>query len=318
MSTEVHIPSEWAAIDVAHLQGTVMVIGGVDTGKSTFARYLFLRLCQAGRRVAYLDSDMGQSTLGLPTTLNMALHDPADPPDFPPHRHRTAYFVGSTSPRGFMLPTVVGVYRLQQRAVQLGAQVIVVDTTGLINPASGGGALKQWKIELLQPTVLFALQRTTELEHILRPWRHDPRVTVHMVPVSRQAQDKSREERISRRTGRFWTYFQNARRIHVSLRRYAVFNMTGSVAGRLLAFQDAEGFALGLGVAHEIEATSGALVVTTPLETLRDVHSLRFGALRIDPHTGRELGRVGPAARPSPRAGSERGTSQGRPPASDR
>jgi polynucleotide 5'-hydroxyl-kinase GRC3/NOL9 len=145
-----------------------MVLGDTDAGKTTFARYLFLELCRLGRRAAYLDGDVGQNTLGLPTTMTVALCDQGGMPDFPPAGLRAIFFVGAVSPRGHMLPMVVGAHKLQTWAHCQGAEVIVMDTTGMIDPTVGGGALKQWKIELLQPTALFALARGAELEHM--PW----------------------------------------------------------------------------------------------------------------------------------------------------
>src|SRR5512136_2194612 len=109
-----------------------MVIGASDTGKSTLVRYLFQELCRADLKVAYLDGDVGQSTLGLPTTMTAALSSGPDDERFGPHGLQVTYFVGSTTPRGHMLPVVVGAYRLQQKALALGAEVVVVDTTGLV------------------------------------------------------------------------------------------------------------------------------------------------------------------------------------------
>lgn len=46
---------------------------GKDSCPTALARHLYQELCRRGCRAAYLDADMGQSTLGLPTTLNLAL-----------------------------------------------------------------------------------------------------------------------------------------------------------------------------------------------------------------------------------------------------
>ena len=61
-----------------------MIIGASDTDKSTLARHLYQELCRRGCRAAYLDADMGQSTLGLPTTLNLALSSEPGDDRFPP------------------------------------------------------------------------------------------------------------------------------------------------------------------------------------------------------------------------------------------
>ena len=287
--TSIHIPQEWQRIDPASLKGTVMIIGRSDTGKTTLARYLYHQLCHHYGKVGFLDCDVGQSTLGLPTTMTLALSATAEESNFPPWEEAFSYFIGSTSPRGHMLPTVVGAHELQAKAQEMGAEVIVVDTTGLVDRTAGGGALKHWKIELLQPSALVSLARGPELEHILWPWRRDRRVRVHELRVSKHVQERGRETRIRYREERFRNYFGKAGTLEVPIRRTVVFSIEEMSRGRVLALQDEGGFALALGVAQEYERSSQTLVVRTPLTSMEGVSSIRFGTLRLDPATGREL-----------------------------
>ena len=282
------LPREWERINPASLKGTIMVIGESDTGKTTFARYLFLELCRCHSRVAFLDCDVGQSTLGLPTTLNLALSG-NDSSAFPPQGDTFSYFVGSTSPKGHMLPAVIGARKLQRKAQELSAEVIVVDTTGLVSREAGGGALKQWKIELLEPSVLVGLARGAELEHILWPWRWDKRVRVCDLPVSRYVSEKSRPTRITHREEKFVRYFQRASTLTVPFREVVVFGIEMMAGGRLLAFQDDEGFAIALGIAKSYDRKGQELIVSTPLSSPEGISSIRFGSLRLDPATGQEL-----------------------------
>ena len=287
MSNTILVPEEWQRLDPATLTGTVMVIGGVDSGKSTFARYLYTRLCEQGRRAAFLDCDVGQSTLGLPTTMTVALPASGETA-FPPTGERFSFFVGSISPRGHMLPVVVGAHKLQRQALTRGAEVVVVDTSGMVDRAVGGGALKLWKIELLEPSTLVAFARGAELEHILWPWRRHPRVRVVEFPVSRYVNSRSREQRIAYRQGRWRAYFDQARVVSFPLTRYVVFELGLMRPGQLLAFQDEEGFVLGLGVLQNYDSRERVLSVLTPLPDLEEVRSLRFGSWRLDPTSGRE------------------------------
>ena len=87
------IPKAWEEIDSEGLTGVLMLIGAPDTGKSTFARFLFERVTAAGRRPAYLDGDPGQSGLGPPATVTAALGR-----TFPPADLRRRRFVGAVSP----------------------------------------------------------------------------------------------------------------------------------------------------------------------------------------------------------------------------
>jgi polynucleotide 5'-hydroxyl-kinase GRC3/NOL9 len=288
--SHISVPREWERINPESLKGTIMVIGESDTGKTTFACYLFLQLCRCHRWVAFLDCDVGQSTLGLPTTMNLALSG-SDPSAFPPEGEAFSYFVGSTSPKEHMLPTVIGARKLQQKALELGAEAIVVDTTGLVSRTAGGGALKQWKIELLEPSVLVGLARGPELEHILWPWRWDKRVRVYDLPVSEHVTEKTRTERITHREEKFRSYFQKSHTLRVPFREVVVFGIEMMAGGRLLAFQDNEGFAMALGVAKVYDRKGQELVVSTPLPSLEGVSSIRFGSLKLDPTTGRELGK---------------------------
>lgn len=280
--TDPIVPAQWACLDVEDLPGTLMVIGASDTGKSTLARYLFQQMCRRGLRAAYLDADVGQSTLGLPTTLNLALAAGPGDDRFPPSGPQVSYFVGSTTPRGHMLPTVIGCYRLQQRALTLGAEAIVVDTTGLVDAAQGGKALKQWKIELLAPSLVIGLQRGRELEPILWPLRRDGRVRSVELPVSPHVVERTREARIARRRERLACYFERARPQVVNLKGLAVYDMERLTGGALLAFQDAQGFALALGVVEEVDHRAGALVAYTALSGLDEVASVRLGTARWD------------------------------------
>ena len=266
-----------------------MVIGASDTGKSTLARYLFQELCRSGLKVAYLDGDVGQSTLGLPTTMSVALSSKPGDERFSPHGPQVAYFVGSTTPRGHMLPVVVGAHRLQQKALAWGAEVVVVDTTGLVDPAEGGQALKQWKIELLAPSMVIGLQRGRELEPILWPLRREARLQVVEWRVSPHVVERGREARIARRQARLADYFQRARQCVVSLCQIAVYELERLAAGALVAFQDAEGMALGLGVVEQADRLEKTLIVRTPLPGLEGVASLRFGTTRWDVANQREL-----------------------------
>jgi polynucleotide 5'-hydroxyl-kinase GRC3/NOL9 len=279
---------QWSRLSEEDLHGTVMVIGASDTGKSTFARYLYKELCRRGCHAAYLDADVGQSTLGVPTTLNLALASEPGDDRFPPEGARAAYFVGSITPRGHLLPTVVGTYRLQQKALALGAEVIVVDTTGLIDKAQGGKALKQWKIELLEPSLVTGLQRAHELEPILWPLRRDRRVRCLELTVSPFVVERSREARITSRRERLARYFDGAQPRLLTLRQMAVYDLEWLAAGALLAFQDGAGFVLGLGVVEEVDRLGGTVIVRTPLPGLEGVASVRLGTARWDVTNRRE------------------------------
>jgi polynucleotide 5'-kinase involved in rRNA processing len=101
--------------------------------------------------------------------------------------------------------------------------------------------------------------------------------------------EKIRTERITHREERFRSYFQKSHTLRVPFREVVVFGIETMAAGRLLAFQDDEGFVMALGVARVYDRKGQELVVSTPLPSLEGVSNIRFGSLKLDPTTGQEL-----------------------------
>jgi len=88
---EIVIPLAWVSLCGEGLEGMVMIIGASDTGESTLARHLHQQPRRRGCRAAYLDADMEQSTLGLPTTLNLALSSEPGDDRFPPQGRQVTF-----------------------------------------------------------------------------------------------------------------------------------------------------------------------------------------------------------------------------------
>ena len=146
---------------------TVLLIGGMDTGKSTMSRDLLGAALAAGRPAAYLDADVGQKTVGPPATITLKVVRSQE--DLEPEllaRPDALYFVGSTSAQGHLLPVVGGVAALHEQAKQLGADFVIVDSSGLVSGISGQ-TLKYHKVEALRPDLVVGLQRGEELLPLL-------------------------------------------------------------------------------------------------------------------------------------------------------
>ena len=133
---------------VAH-RGVIFLLGGLDSGKTTLARRIAAEGLDAGATVAVIDADVGQSTVGPPTAVGLRLcRNPSDLELDALAEADEIAFVGSTSPQGHLLPLAVGARRLLDRARAEGADLVVVDTTGLVTGVYAQ-VLKFQKIELL-------------------------------------------------------------------------------------------------------------------------------------------------------------------------
>ncbi len=284
MDERLEVPVSWQHLPIGGWSGVVIVLGAPDSGKSTLARYLYGRLCAAGRRALFLDGDPGQSTLGPPATLTLAAGLPGDPP-FPPTGPRWRRFVGATSPRGHMLSLLTVAARLVERAREAGAEVIVYDTSGLVNPAQGGVNLKWAKIELLQPTAVIAIQRDQELEPLLVPLRRLLGDRLVELRPAAAVQPRDPLTRRAYRAAQFARYFAGARPLLLDLRRLAVLPGPGFAFNQLVGLEDAAGFLVALGIVRRADLPRGEVVLWAPDISAAEFVALRAGDLTVDPAT---------------------------------
>jgi len=202
-SSKLEILPEWerAAKAVLARPGVVMVLGASDSGKTTLARILTECWHAAGRTVGLVDGDIGQSSVGPPTTVALAIVSLDRPLPASPCP-RVLHFVGSTSPPGHFLPHILGTQALVQAAISQGAEIVLVDTTGLIS-GTGAASLKWHKIQAIRPRHVLGLQREGELEPILRLVEGQADMEIHRLPVSARAVRRSHAARRAYREERF-------------------------------------------------------------------------------------------------------------------
>jgi polynucleotide 5'-hydroxyl-kinase GRC3/NOL9 len=206
-----------AAESLAAQPGLAMLLGASDTGKSSLAALLANHLLGAGIRVAVVDADIGQSDIGPPGTVGMGL--PAKPiRRLADVTLEDAYFVGSNSPEGHSLSLLVGCAQMVARARDLGAEAIILDTTGLVH-GRGARVLSHFSRDLLRPDFVVALEREGELEHLLRPMATVPGLNLIRLRASPRAQLRSRQQRKSARERAFRSHLAGARTLELPLDR---------------------------------------------------------------------------------------------------
>jgi polynucleotide 5'-hydroxyl-kinase GRC3/NOL9 len=200
------IPKSWVDLsaEVVRKGRLVMLIGRVDTGKTTLCRYLIGEAVREGIKSAAVDADVGQSWIGPPTCIGMKLafeseEELGDEPD-------GIYFVGAISPPGHLLDCVVGTRLMVDEARSLGAEFVVVDTTGLVD-GDIGLALKRSKILSVTPTDIVLIQDRSELEPLAREIERIERWRLHRMKRADRVTRKSHQLRVSHRNAMFERYF---------------------------------------------------------------------------------------------------------------
>lgn len=261
------------------LHGLVMVIGAPDSGKSTFCRYLYAQLLDHQRACAYLDGDPGQAFLGPPTTLSLASGDLEQP------RRVWQRFVASISPRGNMLTMLVAASRLVRKGFRQRAEVILMDTDGLVDPQQGGLYYKFALIELLAPQTLCFLSRENELQPLLNYFQRQNRTSVYHFRAAEAVQTRSLDLRRQYRTQQFAAYFSNAQQREIDWRDLPIWPGPRFFPHQLLALTDRAGDCLSLAILLDQHTASKRLQLLTPLSTLESVAGLHLSRLTLDPQT---------------------------------
>jgi polynucleotide 5'-hydroxyl-kinase GRC3/NOL9 len=129
----------------------IIVIGQIDTGKSTLIRNM------ADHMDAYvLDADVGQNDIGPPSVVSLGERVDGH------YLMIDGYFSGSTTPSRHFLQMIAGISRL---LLQCRNRPVLINTTGL---ATGeiGRALKTEKINAIKPDLIIGLETGNELKYL--------------------------------------------------------------------------------------------------------------------------------------------------------
>lgn len=247
--------------------GTVMVLGGTDTGKTTLARSILEFGKLKGLKTGLLELDMGQSEFGPPTSCT--LHLP-----FLPHSD-LHYFVGRLSPAGAVAKCLAACVCLFRQARENRVQLLVVDPTGLIEGGLGVW-LKRTKIEFLSPALIIGIEKNTELSSIFYPFRFRSDLEILSYKPLPEVRSHSREERAELRKKKFLAYFSQLEMYNLSsaslffLPNRQVFSSErDGQRGRVLGLLNDRGWLERLAILWETNPDGGLVVLAPPLDIKR-------------------------------------------------
>lgn len=273
---------EWQGIveELTRHKGTAILLGTSDTGKSTFTKYLIKELLANKVKVFLVDSDIGQSSLGLPGTICMKGFDRCEDLDnFKPDK---IFFIGDLNPARKIPLMIYGTKRMVSAARAEGAKIILVDTTGLVSDDLGR-TLKLRKIKAVKPGHIIALQRDDELEHILSLIDG---IRIYRLRVSSHVKKRRREKRLEYRKKKYKEYFKGARtrkylckglsflynRRKIDIQR--VFVEIGTLVG-MNRNEDTAALGIFKGVRHD------AVVIKSPLKSLDGINRIIIGDISL-------------------------------------
>jgi len=263
---------------------TVLLVGGLDTGKSTLSRDLLRAAVEAGRPAAFIDADVGQKTVGPPATVTLKMIRGAG--DLEPEaigKEDALWFVGSTSPEGHLLQIVTAVTSLFRIATDAGADFVVTDSSGLVSGVYGQ-ILKYHKVEMLRPDLVVGLQRGEELLPLLGVIQRFFDTEVVPLGVHPKVVPTTVEQRAENRERSMRRYFS------ADLHRFRVkptvfmpalpplFDLT-QLDHLLVGLSDGTGGYLGLGY---LEYTADGEILRLISPVAEGPKALRLGSVRLE------------------------------------
>lgn len=262
-------------------RGAVMIVGGVDTGKTMLARWLVERLAERGP-VAMADADVGQSLLGPPGTVGWGMGA---------SEHEECVFVGVISPAHRPLGTATATWRACRRARDAGAAWLVLDTSGYVD-GSGAVALKRAKVNLVRPThVVLIEDESRRLPTIARAIGPGP--CVHRLRPADAVEARSAAQRREYRRRRLANYLAEAEEQRVPLAGRAVYGgrpwlwggswgkLRESLRGMLVGLSDADGVCRAVGLLREVTDEGEVLHVLCPPVNADDIAEIGMGTVRL-------------------------------------
>ncbi|MEM3044553.1 MAG: Clp1/GlmU family protein [Candidatus Bathyarchaeia archaeon] len=288
------IPEDWIQIPPALKGilkgcGKVVVLGGVDSGKSSLSTLIANYFVSKGFQVSILDLDVGQSDVSLPAAIGLGVvRNPirglyeAEP--------TAMYFIGSISPASMAGKVIRGAVKLAEKVGDKEC-IMIVNTDGWLQ---GEEALnyKMKLVDALKPEAVAVIGEDKEANSISEILRDRFRVLRATRPFF--IHRRTREERKRLREKAYYRYLRDgvSRVFPISKVEWNRLNLEGFPChdiNLLTGLIDKEGFMKGPGILKKIDCSRGKVLiysrVTCPVE------KIEAGLVRVK-EDGCEIGQI--------------------------
>jgi len=198
----------------------IVMVLGLSSGKTTIIKYLANKLFENGLRGGYLDSDLGQQTCYIPTTINMGVIDKfiLSAQEFGTINTR---FIGSTFPKSdlkYILPyyskELIDDFSKKRKK----AKFILIDTDGWIKTETGIH-YKNFFVNTIKPdyVIIFRNKDASELGEIENKIKSlEPKPKIYPIEeLNEYLFERNKEDRRFLRQRQFSMVFEQFRKITI-------------------------------------------------------------------------------------------------------
>ena len=184
----------------------VIVLGGVDSGKTSLCTYLANRAALQGSKVGIIDADLGQSDIGPPTTIGLGqIREPVS--DLTKAEVVDAYLVGYTSPGRALDKVLEGMRVIIERAEKLDVDVLIINTDGWVDGAEAAD-YKRRLVDIAKPDIILGIEREDELSDVLKTLNGKQVMHIDAPPTIKR---RDREKRRLHRELSYRRYLEGAK-----------------------------------------------------------------------------------------------------------
>ncbi|MEN2985800.1 MAG: polynucleotide 5'-hydroxyl-kinase [Thermodesulfovibrionaceae bacterium] len=265
--------AQWdKALDKALKSKKIILLGEVDSGKSTFAKYLIKNIVPS-TSVCFIDSDVGQSTIGIPTTIAIKVFD--RPYDFNKEEvlidFDKIYFFGATTPTLSLDDFIEQFYRAVKFSQSLESTVLV-DTTGLV-AGDVGKNLKLSKIKIFEPDLVIIFEKKDEMRHIISEIKSE----IFIFKPSSNIKPRNLALRAEYRKKKFLKYFKNSESFMLE-KRLLKTETKEDIEGRIIGLYNNEE-CLAVGIIEELG--KDGILFSAPISDLKKINRIKVGYLNL-------------------------------------
>lgn len=205
------VPASWAeayeTVRVADKPlSTIVILGAVDSGKTSLCTYLCNRLLSDKKRIAIIDGDLGQSDIGPPSTVGYAIVKKPLIDPFNLNAER-CYFIGFTTPSKARETVIQRLVEVKKELSEKQLDYVIINTDGWVEGEEAVG-YKTRLIEKVMADIVVAIQNDEVLTPILEAVA--PRKTV----ICKSPQFVKKRDRVQRKLLRelcYKKYLKNAK-----------------------------------------------------------------------------------------------------------
>ncbi len=287
------IPKSWKdAVDGVLFSGelvSILVMGDVDRGKTSFCTYLANHALKKGRKVGIIDGDLGQSDIGPPATVGLARVVKPIVGLFDAQAESVA-FVGATTPSKAFNASLNALKTLKSKSQEMDIDFLIVNTDGWVE---GEDAInhKDQVVELFGSTAVIVIREDDELEPLLNTLRG---LRTFIVESPKTVRKRGHETRKTLRELAYRKYLKDAKVLccslgHIKIKEGSIehgdpissdlMRMIDDEGGPLVGLEGSAGKFLGIGILHFIDLKKRILKVYTPVRGI--IQTIHIGRVRL-------------------------------------